>query len=298
MPIPIREDIVYIILNKINDSGQGMHEVNFEESDFFPGIQITRAELLGHLDYLNQTQYIKAEFSGNAYANQEDVPSAVESKEVDFRVANTFGAEDGPLPHLITFESAELTEKGKRMLQKMEETPPKSLKEGVSVPIATKDMPFLEKVMIKGGFEDIFDARDVTEVIYRAMRDLMPTETSDQVEKELHKEVLPTEDKALQMEIADLWRDTNPIVGFLSRIRAPFDHSNRHNPTDISNVNDERFLTRVKNESPMAATGYDIDRDQAVKAVFAATKEELSEERSQEIAQYLPGKVRQLWEEA
>ncbi|AFZ29458.1 hypothetical protein Glo7428_0876 [Gloeocapsa sp. PCC 7428] len=298
MPIPIREDIVYIILNKINDSGQAMHEVKFEESDFFPGIQITRAELLGHLDYLNQMQYIKAEFSGNAYANQEDVPSVVDSKEVDFRVANTFGAEDGPLPHLITFEAAELTEKGKRMLQKMEDNPPKSLKEGVSVPIATKDMPFLEKVMIKGGFEDIFDARDVTEVIYRAMRDLMPTETSDQVEKELHKEVLPTEDKALQMEIADLWRDTNPVVGFLSRIRAPFDHSNRHNPTDISNVNDERFLTRVKNESPMAATGYDIDRDQAVKAVFSATKDELSEDRIKEIAEYLPGKVRQLWEEA
>jgi len=29
------------------------------------------------------------------------------------------------------------------------------------------DMPFLEKVLIKSGLEDIFDARDVTEVIYR-----------------------------------------------------------------------------------------------------------------------------------
>jgi len=52
-----------------------------------------KAELLGHLDYLNQTQYIKAEFT--AYANQEDVPSAVEAKEFDFRVANSFGAADG-----------------------------------------------------------------------------------------------------------------------------------------------------------------------------------------------------------
>jgi len=295
MPIPIREDIVYIILNKINDSGQGMHEVNFEESDFFPGIQITRAELLGHLDYLNQTQYIKAEFSGNAYANQEDVPSAVESKEVDFRVANTFGAEDGPLPHLITFESAELTEKGKRMLQKMEENPPKSLKEGVSVPIATKDMPFLEKIMIKGGLEDIFDTRDVVEVVYRVMRDLMPTDAIERVEGELHEEALPTEDKALQMEIADLWKDTNPIVGFLSRVRPPF---KKHGGPGLFNIDDDRFLFRVKNESPMAATGYDIDREQVVTAVFSATKEELSEERIQEIAQYLPGKVRQLWEEA
>ncbi|PPS40634.1 DUF2267 domain-containing protein [Chroococcidiopsis sp. TS-821] len=295
MPIPIREDIVYIILNKINDSGQGMHEVKFEESDFFPGVQITRAELLGHLDYLNQMQYIKAEFSGNAYANQEDVPSVVDSKEVDFRVANTFGAEDGPLPHLITFESAELTDKGKRMLQKMKENPPKSLKEGVSVPIATKDMPFLEKVMIKGGLEDIFDTRDVVEVVYRVMRDLMPTDAIERVESELHEEALPTEDKALQMEIADLWKDTNPIVGFLSRVRPPF---KKHGGPGLFNIDDDRFLFRVKNESPMAATGYDIDREQVVSAVFSATKDELSEERIKEIAEYLPGKVRQLWEEA
>jgi uncharacterized protein (DUF2267 family) len=34
------------------------------------------------------------------------------------------------------------------------------------------------------------------------------------------------------------------------------------------------------------------------KAVFAATKEELSPERITEIAQFLPGKIRQIWEEA
>lgn len=295
MPIPIKEDVVYTLLKKINDSGQGMHDVHLEESDFFPGIQITRAELLGHLDYLNQTQYIKAEFTGNAYANQEDVPDAVNPQEFDFRIASSFTSPDGPLPHLITFKAAELTDKGRRMLQKMEANPPKSLKEGPSVPIATKDMPFLEKVMLKSGLEDIFDTRDVTEVVYRAMRDLMTTEAAERVADELHKEALPTEDKALQMEIADLWEDTNPIVGFLSKIRAPFFHSQS---SDISNVNDERFLTRVKNESPMAATGYDVDRDQVVKAIFSATKDELSEERIKEIAGCLPGKVRQLWDEA
>jgi len=82
-------------------------------------------------------------------------------------------------------------------------------------------MPFLEKVMIKSGLEDIFDARDVTEVIYRAIRDLMTTEAVERVADELHKEALPTKDKALQMEIADLWEDTNPIVGFLSKIVRP-----------------------------------------------------------------------------
>jgi len=52
--------------------------------------------------------------------------------------------------------------------------------------------------MIKSGLEDIFDARDVTEVIYRAIRDLT-TEAVERVADELHK-ALPW-DKALQMEI-------------------------------------------------------------------------------------------------
>ena len=295
MTIPLREDVAYIILKKINETGQGQHPVKFTADDFI-GREPTKAELLGHLDYLNQKQYIKAEFSGNAYANQEDVPDAVNPKEVDFRIANSFGASDGPLPHLITFKQADLTEKGRRMLEKMEAKPPEELKEGPSVPIATKDMPFLEKVMLKSGLEDLFDARDVTEVVYRVMRDLMTTEASDKVAEELEdKEVLPTEDKALKMDIADLWKDTNPLVGFLSRVRPPF---KKHHGPGLFNIDDDRFLFRVKNEAPMAKTGFDLDREQVVKAVFSATKEELSEERIQEIAQFLPGRVRELWDEA
>jgi uncharacterized protein (DUF2267 family) len=41
-----------------------------------------------------------------------------------------------------------------------------------------------------------------------------------------------------------------------------------------------------------------VDREQAVKAVFSATKDELSPERIQEIASWLPGRVRELWDEA
>ena len=294
MPIPIREDVIYTILRKISESGQGMHEVQLDGTDFFPGPQITQAELLGHLDYLNQTQYIKAEFTGNAYANQEDVPSAVETQEFDFRIANSYGSPDGPLPHLITFKAAELTDKGRKMLVKMKEKPPIP-KEGPSVPIATKDMPFLEKVLIKSGLEDIFDARDVTEVVFRVMRDLMSTEAAERVEDELHKEALPTKDKALQMEIADLWHDTNPLVSFLSKIRPPFDQF--HGP-GLTNIDDDRFLFRVKNESPMAVTGFDLDREQVVQAIFSATKDELSEERIKEIADWLPGRVQELWNEA
>ena len=295
MPIPIREDVAYIILKKINETGQGIHEVHFDADDFI-GREPTKAELLGHLDFLNQKQYINAEFTGNAYANQEDVPDAANPKEVDFRIASSFGAPDGPLPHLITFKAAQLTDKGRKMLEKMDARPPEELKEGPSVPIATKDMPFLEKILLKSGLEDLFDARDVTIVIFRAMRDLMTTEAAERVEDELHKEALPTEDKALNKEIAELWHDTNPLVSFLSKVRAPFFHDAKS--SDPTNVNDERFLFRVKNEAPMAVTGHDVDREQVVKAVFSATKDELSEERIQEIAECLPRRVKQLWQEA
>jgi uncharacterized protein (DUF2267 family) len=288
MTIPIREDVAFIILKKIQESGQGMHEVGFTETDL-AGRNLTPSDLLGHLDYLNQQQYINAEFTGNAYGNQEDVPDAVNPKEVDLRIANTYGAPDGPLPHLITFKRAELTEKGQRMLEKMEENPPKSLKEGPAVPIATKDMPFLEKVKLKGNLEDIFDARDITEIVYRVMRDLMTTEAAERVESELHKPAEITDDKSLQMDIADLWRDTNPLVGFLSRIRPPWQGPG------IFKIDSDRFLFRVANEGGLQAN---VDREQAVKAVFSATKEELSHERIQEIASWLPGRVREIWDEA
>lgn len=292
MPINLREDVAYIILKKINESGQEMHKVNFTDTDF-GSPKVTQVDLLSHLDYLNQKQYIKAEFSGNAYANQEDVPSAADPKEFDLRIANSFGAADGPLPHLIEFEQAELTERGRKLLEKMEANPPAALREGPSTPIASKDMPFLEKIMLKSGLEDIFDARDVTEVVFRVMRDLMTTEAADRVAGELYKEVLPTDDKALKMEIAELWKDTNPLVGFLSRVRAPLQR------TGILSIDSDRFLFRVANESGMARTGYDVDREQVVKAVFSATKDELSQERIQEIATWMPeGTVKKLWDEA
>lgn len=282
MPIPLREDVAYIILKKINESGQKMHELSFDAEDFV-GRSLTQTELLGHLDYLNQKQFIKAEFTGNAYANQEDVPDAVEAKEFDLRIANSFGAPDGPLPHLITFKAAELTEKGRKILERMEENPPEALNEGPSVPIATEDMPFLEKVTIRANLEDIFDARDITEVVFRTMRDMMTKEASDRVAEELHEPIEPTEDKALQNEIADLWQDTNPITRFLSRVRPPL------------KIKSGTFLFRVNQEAGLPrATGAET----AVKAVFWATKDELSEERIKEVASFLPDEIRQLWDEA
>jgi uncharacterized protein (DUF2267 family) len=273
------------LLQKIHESDRpegGKHEVTFSDEDF-AGREPTKAELLGTLDYLNQKQYINAEFSGNAYGNQEDVPDVVNPKEVDFRVANTYGAADGPLPHLIDFKKAELTEKGRKMLEKMEANPPQSLREGPAVAIASKDMPFLEKVMLKGELEDVFDARDVSEVVFRTMRDMMTTEASDRVAGELHEAAEPSKDKALQNEIADLWKDTNPIVAFLSRIRPPLE------------IKPENFRRRINQEAGLPPG---VEPETVIKAVFSATKDELSAERIQEIAGFLPGEIRQMWEQA
>lgn len=156
-------------------------------------------------------------------------------------------------------------------------------------PIDSKDMPFLEKIMVRGELLDPYDARDITEVVFRVMRDLMTTEAADRVAAELHEEVLHTDEKALQMEITDLWRDTNPLVGFLSRVRPPWQGPG------IFKIDSDRFLFRVANEGGMPATA---DREQVVTAIFSATKEELSPERIAEVATWLPDRVRELWEQA
>ncbi|MEA5577706.1 DUF2267 domain-containing protein [Anabaena sp. UHCC 0451] len=155
--------------------------------------------------------------------------------------------------------------------------------------MADKDLPFLEKVMVKSGLTDIFDARDLTEVVFRVMRDLMTTEAADRVEAELHEPAEITEDKSLQLEIADLWHDTNPIVAFLSRVRPPWQGPG------IFKIDSDRFLFRVANEGGMPSN---VNAEQVVKAVFSATKDELSPERIQEISTWLPDKICQLWEEA
>lgn len=155
--------------------------------------------------------------------------------------------------------------------------------------IADEHRSFLEKVMVKAGFADLYDARDFTEVVFRVMRDLMTTEASDRVEAELHTEAVPTDEKALQFEVADLWKDTNPIVGFLSRVRPPWQGPG------IFKIDSDRFLFRVANEGGKPPT---VEREQAVTAVFSATKDELSQERIQEIASWLPDHVRELWEQA
>jgi uncharacterized protein (DUF2267 family) len=160
---------------------------------------------------------------------------------------------------------------------------------------ADKDRSFLEYVMVEGGFADPYDARDFTEVVFRIMRDLMTTEAADRVADELHEEIMPTDEKALQLEVTDLWKDSNPIVAFLSRVRPPWQGPG------IFKINSDLFFFRAANESGLERDSEHKDgqRKQAVKAVFSATKKELTPERIAEISSWLPeAGVRELWAEA
>ncbi len=144
-------------------------------------------------------------------------------------------------------------------------------------------VPFLERVRQQAGLEDIYDARDITEVVFRTMRDLMPNQASDRVAEELTVQALPTEDQALGQPVSVLWRDTNPLVALLSRIRQPLV------------IKPETFLFRVQQEAGLQRG---IRPEQVLMAVFSATKMELSPERIQEISACLPDEIRQLWEQA
>ena len=82
---------------------------------------------------------------------------------------------------------------------------------------------FLKKVMQRSSIPDIYDARDITIVVFRALRDLISTEVSERTEADLDDE-----------QITKLWKDDNPIVAALAKLRPPL------------NVDTETFLRRIK----------------------------------------------------
>lgn len=260
MPIQLKEDVAYILLKKMDSaSGEG-GSVNFTSTDFV-GRHTDKTDILAHIDYLNQKGYIKADFEGDAYADKGP----------------------NPVPDSVEIKSVELTSSGKELLEKMNQNPPEELEEGPSTPIATKDMDFLKKVMLKGNIPDMYDARDLTEIVFRTMRDLMGKEATKKVANELHTEALHTDKKAAREEIAELWKDSNPLVRFLSQVRPSL------------NFDDDTFLFRIEKEGGLPKT---TSPETVVKAVFSATKDELSEGRINEIKEAMPGKIRELWENA
>ncbi|MEO1392982.1 MAG: DUF2267 domain-containing protein [Cyanobacteria bacterium J06634_5] len=262
MTIELKEDVAYILLKKMSDRPESEQPlpIQLTKTDFV-GRNTDRTEILAHLDYLNQKGYINANFEGDAYADEGP----------------------NPLPDSVELKAAALTQSGRELLERMNASPPKELRTGPSTEIATKDTGFLKKVMLKGNIPDAYDARDITEIVFRTMRDLMTTESVKGVAKELHTDAATTDKKALQEEVADLWKDSNPLVRFLSKIRPSL------------HFDDETFLFRVAKEAGIPKT---TGPETVVKAVFSATKDELSSERVAEITQAMPGKIRTLWENA
>lgn len=130
---------------------------------------------------------------------------------------------------------------------------------------------FLEKVMKRASLPDIYDARDLTTIVFRTMRDLMTTETDQQ-----------TEAAFKDADLAEIWRDDNPIVSFLSRFRPPLE------------IDEELFLRRIKQEGGVPKN---VSAEAVVVAVFSAARESISAEQAQEISKVLPGGLRVMWEQ-
>jgi len=137
--------------------------------------------------------------------------------------------------------------------------------------IGPVEQAFLEKVMQRSNIPDIYDARDITIVVFRALRDLISTEASERTEAALSDD-----------QITKLWKDDNPIVAALSRLRPPL------------NVDTETFLRRIKQEGGVPKN---VTPEAAVIAVFSTVREELPPERVKEIAGFLPDGLKVMWEQ-
>jgi len=137
--------------------------------------------------------------------------------------------------------------------------------------ISPNEQAFLEKVMKRSSIPDIYDARDITIVVLRSLRDLMSTDAAERTAEEFDDE-----------KIARLWKDDNPIVAALAKLRPPL------------NIDTETFLRRIRQEGGVPKN---VAPEAAVIAVFSAIREEMSSERIDEIAQFLPDGLKVMWEQ-
>jgi len=141
----------------------------------------------------------------------------------------------------------------------------------VAKKISANEQAFLEKVMQRSSIPDIYDARDITIVVLRSLRDLMSTDAAERTAEEFDDE-----------KIAKLWKDDNPIVAALAKLRPPL------------SIDTETFLRRIRQEGGVPKN---VAPEAAVIAVFSAIREEMSSERIDEIAQFLPDGLKVMWEQ-
>lgn len=133
------------------------------------------------------------------------------------------------------------------------------------------EQAFLEKVMQKASLPDIYDAKDLTTIVFRSMRDLMTTDIDQR-----------TEGAFKDADLAQIWRDDNPFVSFLSRFRPPL------------NIDTETFLRRVKQEGGVPKG---VTAEAVVIAVFSTARETLTADQAKEISAILPDGLKVLWEQ-
>lgn len=141
---------------------------------------------------------------------------------------------------------------------------------------------FLEKVSTRSNLSNINAAQRAANVVFRILRDMLPKDAEKRVGEELHKD---QETRTNEMDAEDLWQDPNVMVAFFSRI----------SPLRPLAIKPGTFWLRFEQE---AALPEGVDPKTVASAVFSAAKEELSHERIQEIASFLPGEIRQVWEAA
>ena len=145
-----------------------------------------------------------------------------------------------------------------------------------------KNKAFLDKIIANTNLQTVNEAQTATKVVFRILRDLLPREEVDKLADELRGEEAPNAD----MEIKDLFKDTNPMVSFFSYI----------SPIQQLNISKDTFMLRLNQEG---AVRHDTDAEAVTKAVFSATKEEISAEQTENVAKCISdNELRTLWQQA
>lgn len=139
---------------------------------------------------------------------------------------------------------------------------------------------FLETIIENSSIQTDNQAQMAAKVVFRILRDMMPTDQIDHIAEELH-----TEAPKANMEVADLWNDPNVMVAFFSRI----------SPLRQLSISSDTFLLRLNQEGALPS---DADPKTVTQAVFSALKQELPQDKYAAIGQNLPDEIGQLWQHA